>query len=177
MRSGSAGCRRRQTGIGYLFVLGALAVGSVVVVGEAVLWTVERQREREVELLFVGDQFRRAIGSYYEASPSDSRRLPPTLDALLEDARFLPPRRHLRRIYADPMTGAAAWGLVRVADGGIIGVHSLSQRASLKQTGFAAVDLEFERKTRYTDWQFVYPGARTLHLPPVMLSVQQQPTR
>lgn len=161
--------RLGQGGIGYLVVLFWLALGSLALTGEALLWSMERQREREEELLFVGDQLRRAIGSYYDASPSEPKRLPPSLDVLLEDARFLPARKHLRRVYADPMTGTRAWGLVRGSDGGVLGVYSTSQRAPLRRTGFAAVDAEFEHKARYADWQFVYHGARTLHLPPVML--------
>lgn len=161
--------RRPQRGIGYLVVLFWLALGSLALAGEAMLWSMERQREREEELLFAGDQIRRAIGSYYEATPSGSKRLPPTLEVLLEDTRFLPARRHLRQIHVDPMTGTSAWGLMRGADGGLIGVHSRSQRAPLKRRGFAAVDAEFEHKTQYAEWHFVYHGARTLHLPPVML--------
>lgn len=161
--------RAAQGGIGYLAVLFWLAVGSVALTGEAMLWSMERQREREEELLFVGDQIRRAIGSYYEASPTEPKRFPATLEVLLEDKRFLPARRHLRRIYADPMTGTAHWTLVTAAGGGVIGVHSSSRRAPLKRSGFTGIDAQLEHKARYDEWHFVYHGARTQHLPPVML--------
>ena len=61
------------------------------------------QREREQELLFVGSQFRNAFMSYYGATPA-GRALPAFLEDLVEDNRFPVPRRHLRRVYADPMT-------------------------------------------------------------------------
>ena len=43
------------------------------------------------------------------------------------------------------------------------------QRAPLKRSGFAILDLEFEHRQRYADWQFIHHSARTLYLPPVML--------
>lgn len=166
--SGSAP-RARQHGLGYLAVLFWLALGSIALAGEAMLWSVQRQREREEQLLFVGDQIRHAIGSYYEASPAEPRRYPPSLDVLLDDRRFLPARRHLRRIYIDPMTGRPDWGLVRGIDGGVTGVYSLSRRAPLKRSQFAALDLDFQHKPQYADWRFIHHGARTVYVPPVML--------
>lgn len=168
-RSPSGRARRaRQRGLGYLAVLFWLALASIALAGEAMLWSVQRQRDREEQLLFAGDQIRRAIGSYHDASPTQPGRYPPSLDVLLDDRRFLPARRHLRRLYADPMTGRPDWGLVRGADGGVIGVYSLSRRMPLKRDGFAATDLDFERKAQYAEWRFIHHGARMLYLPPVM---------
>ncbi len=167
-RSGN-GRRRGQRGIGYLLVLLWLALGSVVLTGEALLWSVQRQREREEQLLFVGDQIRRAIGSYHAAGPSEPRPYPPSLDVLLNDTRFLPARRHLRRLYRDPMTGTTDWGLVRGSDGGVIGVYSRSEHKPLRQTGFAATDLDFEGQAQYARWRFIHHNARTIYQPPVML--------
>lgn len=160
--------RASQQGLGYLVVMFWVALASLTLAGEAALWSKERQREREVELLFVGDQMRRAIGSYYEAAPGEVKRFPASLEVLLSDTRFVPARRHLRRIYADPMTGKAAWGLVLTPEGGVTGVYSTSRDAPIKRAGFAQQDAEFEHKAQYTEWRFIHHATRTVFLPPTM---------
>jgi hypothetical protein len=50
-------------------------------------------------------------------------------------------------------------GLVKGPDGGIAGVHSLSEAPPLKSAGFAVRDKEFEEKTKYSDWKFIYSPA------------------
>ena len=70
-------------------------------------------------------------------------RYPESLDDLLEDNRGLVTRRHLRKIFVDPMTGRSEWGLVRVG-GRIVGVHSLSDAIPVKQANFDVDFLEFE---------------------------------
>ena len=114
----------------------------------------QMQREREEQLLFVGDQFRKAIASYYNTiPPGGARALPPSLDALLNDQRFPKPRQHLRRIYPDPMTGQPDWQLMR-ENGGIVGVKSQSSRPTLKKKGFSNAYLHLEDKKTYSDWRF-----------------------
>ena len=44
--------------------------------------------------------------------------------------------RHLRRLYRDPLTGSADWGVVKGPDGGVIGVYSQAPGKPLKQDGF-----------------------------------------
>lgn len=119
-------------------------------------WSHTAQREKERELLFVGHEFRDAIGSYYRHSPGITHAYPKSLDDLLEDKRFPVPQRHLRRIYADPMTGKAKWGLVEAPGGGIMGVRSLSEEAPIKTGNFAPADAAFEKAAKYADWQFVF---------------------
>lgn len=134
-----------------LFVfLTTLAAGSMVQ-----MYQTQTQREKEEELLFVGDQYRRAIASYYNTMPAGSvRALPTSLEALLNDQRFATPVQHLRRPYPDPMTGSTDWGLVQEA-GGITGIYSLSGRPVLKTSGFLSPYKEFEGKSSYSDWKFV----------------------
>jgi type II secretory pathway pseudopilin PulG len=111
------------------------------------------QREKEAELLFRGEQIREAIGSYYRKE----RRYPQSLAELLEDKRYPMPQRHLRKLYEDPFTGAADWGLVTAPAGGIMGVHSQSQEAPVKSGNFPlARQQPFEGAARYADWQFVH---------------------
>ena len=113
------------------------------------------QREKEQELLFVGHQFRLAIERYARATSGSARRLPLRLEDLLLDERTPAKSRHLRRVYTDPMTGSAQWGLLRQADGQIIGVHSLSTDEPIKKAGFAVKDEGFSGKTSYSDWIFM----------------------
>jgi type II secretory pathway pseudopilin PulG len=119
------------------------------------------QRAKEKELLFVGNQFRQAIGSYYERTPGAVKRFPAKLDELIEDKRHPMPQRHLRRLYADPMTAKREWGLVTAPEGGIIGVYSLSADKPIKSGGFLARDSAFadaagDENRNYASWQFVY---------------------
>lgn len=148
----------RQAGArGYTY-LGVLLLVLVTSAGAAALgplWSAAAQRERERELLAVGDEFRRAIGSYRALAVNGRREYPRTLEDLLRDPRVPGVRRHLRRIYADPATGVPEWGLITAPEGGIMGVHSLSQRAPRQRAGFPEADAEFARAERLADWHFV----------------------
>lgn len=134
-----------------LFILAALGAGMAAV---GTVWTTVAQREKEAELLFVGEQYRRAIESYQRQGPGAEKPYPPSLEALLQDQRFPMPVRHLRRLYPDPMTGRTEWGLVRDERGGIVGVHSLAEGAPLKTAGFAPDQTGFEQATSYREWVF-----------------------
>ncbi|MGE0875505.1 MAG: type II secretion system protein [Burkholderiales bacterium] len=112
--------------------------------------------EKERELLWVGEQFRQAIALYYYRTPGTVKRYPESLVDLLEDKRHLSVQRYLRRIYLDPVSGKAEWGLVRAPGGGIMGVHSLSDAPPLKRGGFAPAQASLEGAARYAEWRFVY---------------------
>ena len=86
---------------------------------------------------------------------------PLRLDDLVLDPRGLKPARHLRRLYLDPITGQADWGLVR-AGGRIVGVYSLSMAQPLRQDGFDEDDASFKGASRYRDWVFLHPARRSL---------------
>jgi type II secretory pathway pseudopilin PulG len=113
------------------------------------------QREKEAELLFVGNEYRRAIGTYYESSPAGHKRWPKSLEALLKDDRFAFNRRHLRKLYRDPVTGGSMEA-VEAPEGGIMGVRSPSTAAPLKSGNFLPEDAAFEAAPSLADWQFVY---------------------
>lgn len=148
--------RHNQRGLTYLALLFAVALTGIALSAVGIVWSTERQRERERELLFVGDQFRAAIASYYLRSPGLIKRYPAKLDDLLKDNRFLGVKRHLRQIYLDPMTNNREWGLVTAPEGGIMGIFSTSTQRPIKQAGFADRFAGFEGKFRYADWQFIY---------------------
>lgn len=158
MRSGEARRQRRfgQRGFGYLLVLFALAAMGLLLASAGQVWHTTAQREKEAELLFIGNQFRQAIGSYYMLTPDAAKQYPVKLEDLLEDNRFPVPRRHLRQLYRDPITGSAQWGLVKAGDH-IIGVHSLSTGIPLK-TEFQRRDAAFAGASRYDQWVFSPDG-------------------
>jgi type II secretory pathway pseudopilin PulG len=147
---------RSEAGFTYIGILLAMALFGVALGATGDVWRTAAQREREQELLFVGSQFRNAFMSYYAATPAGQRRYPRVLEDLVEDSRFPVPRRHLRRVYADPMTGKPEWGLVDAPGGGIAGVHSRSEAKPLKTGNFAAQDVKFEGAEHYSDWKFVF---------------------
>ena len=149
---------RVQRGFGYLLVLFAIAALGMLLAGAGQVWHTTAQREKEAELLFIGDQFRQAIGSYYEHAPDAVKRYPMRLEDLVEDRRFAIPRRHLRKLYRDPMTGGYEWGLVKAGDR-ILGVHSLSGGTALKMV-FERRDAGLEGAARYDQWVFKYDGSR-----------------
>lgn len=145
---------RHPAGFTYLAVLFAIVVMGVVLAGAGQVWSTAAKRERERELLFIGNQFRQAIGRYYESSPG-AKQYPAKLEELLEDRRFPKPQRYLRKMYVDPMTGRAEWGLVKAGDR-ITGVYSLSEDTPLKSGNFSKLDNEFAQRSRYADWRFIY---------------------
>lgn len=145
-------CASGFTYIGVLVGVGIMGIGLAAL---GTVWQTAAQREKERQLLFVGSEFRRAIQSYFEGSPGD-RRFPEKFDELLLDRRFPAVRRHLRRIYHDPMTGSADWGLVLGPGNRIMGVFSRSTGRPLKSAGFGSGQEDFMGATTYADWRFVY---------------------
>lgn len=133
---------RGQAGFTYVGLLIAVVFFGLGSVGAARLLASTERAERETELLFVGHQFRQAIRSYLQTGPR-AGQYPATLEDLLLDPRHPTPRRHLRRLFVDPITGQAQWGLVRAPAGGIMGVHSLSEREPLKRANFEPEDGDF----------------------------------
>ncbi|HLY97343.1 MAG TPA: type II secretion system protein [Sideroxyarcus sp.] len=136
-----------------IFVMG------VVLASAGEVWHLAAKREKEQELLFVDNQFRQAIKLYYEHTPPQALRYPVRLEDLLADPRYPSTQRYLRKIYADPISGSTKWGVVKGPAGEILGVHSLSTAEPVKKSNFSIVDKNFENKTKYTDWVFMYaPG-------------------
>lgn len=161
----AGGANRGRGGVGgftYVGLMIVIAIMGVMTAATGEVWLTAQQREKERELLFVGEQFRQAIDGYYEHTPGQESRYPAKLDDLLKDPRYPSTQRYLRRIYRDPVTGGEEWGLVRGAGGEILGVHSLSEEPPLKQGNFSLADRDFAGKTKYADWVFMHvPGQRT----------------
>jgi len=138
---------RRQRGFTYLCALLLVAVAGAGLAAISELWSHARQREKEAELLWIGNQFKQAIGLYYQRSPGAMKRYPEKLEDLLEDRRFVNTQRYLRRIYTDPMTGKADWEVIVAPSGGIMGVHSPSRAKPISSV---------EKAVTYADWRFIY---------------------
>jgi type II secretory pathway pseudopilin PulG len=116
-------------------------------------------REQETDLMFVGDQIRRAIVAYYDTHPNSALRYPRTLEELSEDNSQGEVYRKLRQPYLDPLTGNAEWGLIKSRDGGIMGVYSMGSGTPIKQDHFQPLYSAFADAVSYADWKFVYaPG-------------------
>lgn len=147
---------RKQTGFTYLSILFVIAVVGVMLAKNGIDWSQAAQREKEQELLFVGNQYRQAITLYYLRTPGAVKRYPAKLEDLLTDTRYNPPQHYLRKLYRDPILNQERWGIISASEGGIIGVHSLSDASTIKNTNFGYADTSFEGKSKYTDWQFIY---------------------
>ena len=145
-----------EKGYTYIWMMFAVALAGIALAGAGQMWKTEARREKEAELLFIGEQFRLAIGSYYDQSPG-AKRYPESLEKLISDNRFPTVTRHLRKIFHDPMTGAAEWGLITRPGVGVIGVHSLSDQKPLKKANF------HERYTSFSGAATIIstPGAAT----------------
>ncbi|WP_119154254.1 type II secretion system protein [Caldimonas tepidiphila] len=150
----------RSRGFAYLAVLFFVATLGIALAAAGELWSTAERRERERELLFVGAEYRRAIALYHQRTPGVARQYPQRLEELLEDRRQPVPQRYLRRLYRDPITGSADWGLVRDEHGGIRGVHSRSGAAPLKTGNFRPADREFEGRGAYSEWVFQHAPRR-----------------
>ncbi|AGX88168.1 type II secretion system protein [Candidatus Symbiobacter mobilis] len=156
-----------QRGFGYVGLLLAVAFFGLASVGAARMMAASERAQQEADLLFIGHQFRAALRSYVA---SGSGGYPATLEDLLLDRRFPTVRRHLRRIYVDPLRGVAEWGTIPAPEGGIMGIYSLSERPPRKTAGFDPEDADIAITARmprsddappltYRDWHFVYrPG-------------------
>jgi type II secretory pathway pseudopilin PulG len=147
--------KRSSQGFTYIGILIAVAVIGIFLAAAGTLWSFSAQREKEAELLFVGHQYRNAI-AHYRAAAGGGTQLPRELQDLLQDERSPVPRRFLRKLYPDPMTGKDDWTLIRTENGGIIGVASSSAASPIKKKNFDLADDSFEDKECYCDWQFVF---------------------
>lgn len=156
-----------QAGFTYLGVILLVAMMGAGMGATGQVWRTAQQREKERELLFIGNEYKRAIGRYVENGPGGVRRFPRQLEDLIVDNRYPAIQRYLRRLYRDPMTNSTDWGIIRATDGGISGVYSKSELKPLKIAGFAPWDARLENAEKYSDWIFVYEGRlRALPLPP-----------
>jgi type II secretory pathway pseudopilin PulG len=161
---------RRQRGFTYLGLIVLVTVIGLVGAATLKIDSLLRRAAAEEELLAIGAQFSAALTSYAAATPKGQSPLPPSLQELLKDPRTPAVRRHLRKIFIDPVTGGTEWGIVYQGDRvGVLGVHSLSKAAPLKIGNFDARFAGFENKQHLSDWKFM--SAVPLGMPPPVSAV------
>lgn len=146
---------RQQSGFTYVTVMAIIALLGIGLAELGPLWAEQGRRTREQELLRIGALYAQAIGEYYQASPGNQRSYPPDLESLTLDRRFVGVRRHLRRLYEDPLAPGRQWMLIRTEDGGIRGVYSQDTRAPFARKPLQLGDIELPRAERYADWKFM----------------------
>jgi type II secretory pathway pseudopilin PulG len=147
---------KKQAGFTYVGAMIFVALAGAGLASYVQIASHAAQREKEAELLFRGNAFQAAIASYYRKE----QRYPASLETLLEDKRYPMPVRHLRKLYADPMTGEPNWTLIDAPGGGFMGVHSRSDKAPIKTGNFLVKNQGFEEAQTYAEWKFVHspPG-------------------
>ena len=144
----------RMRGFTYLGLLFALALAAVALALGGLVWHTASKRAKEEQLLFAGGAIRKAIVHYYRRSPNGNREFPRALQDLIEDRRYITVERHLRKIYADPITGKPDWGLIKDANGAIVGVYSQSREAPIKRDNFRETFAAFAQARQYSEWKF-----------------------
>ncbi len=155
MRTGKG----QQQGFTYLGLVVLVTVLGLVGAATLKIDALLRRADKEAELLFVGAAFADALTSYAAATPPGQPTQPPSLKELLRDPRSPAVRRHLRKIYIDPMTGSTDWGIVWMADGkGVLGVYSKSPMQPLKIANFDPKLVGFEGRQHIYEWHFVGTG-------------------
>ncbi|CAN7490498.1 type II secretion system protein [Pseudoduganella sp. LjRoot289] len=161
-RSGRPGPRRSggsSAGFTYLSLIILIAIIGLVSATTLKVGVLMHRSAAERELLNIGAQFSDALQSYAQATPPGQPTQPPSLKELLHDKRFPSMRRHLRKIFVDPMTGKAEWG-IQYASGttGVLAVYSLSDAKPIKVANFPARFQGFAGKRRLSEWRFVRTG-------------------
>ncbi len=150
----------RQRGIAYLSLLLLVSLMAIASLASVTVTSMIERRQAEEELLFIGSQFQSALISYANSTPPGMPRNPRNLDDLLVDRRSSLPRRHLRKIYVDPITKTTDWGIILAVDRSIIGIHSMSNQKPIKIDHFPTQFMYFKGAAGYKDWVFRIENVR-----------------
>lgn len=142
-------------GFTYIALIAIIAIIGISLGSAGKYWQNIMQRDKEEELLFRGDQYRKAIERYYFSLPGRPQ-YPASIDSLLKDERTPTGKRYLRQRYNDPITGGDFVEIREQLSKRLIGVHSSSDKGPLKKSNFSESDAEFEGKEKYSDWNFVF---------------------
>jgi type II secretory pathway pseudopilin PulG len=147
--------RSPQDGFTYLGLIILVTVIGMVGAATLKIGALMQRAHAEEKLLEIGAAFSDALKSYAATTPKGLPLQPPSLQELLRDSRTPALRRHLRKIFVDPVTGGTEWGIAYLADkAGVVGVYSLSQATPLKIGNFDVRFISFEGKQHLSDWIF-----------------------
>jgi type II secretory pathway pseudopilin PulG len=152
-----AGIRRgRQAGFTYLGLIIFVTIIGLVGAATLKIGALLQRAAAEEELLDIGAAFSAALDSYAAATPQGASPYPPSLKELLKDPRVPGVRRHLRKIFVDPLTGKAEWGVMYLGDGttGVVAVHSLSTAKPLKVANFDSRFAGLDNADTISAWRF-----------------------
>lgn len=151
--------KRREGGFTYLSLIILVAIIGLVSASALKLGSVLQRSRAERELLDIGAAFSDALQSYANATPAGFPPQPPSLKDLLRDPRFPGVRRHLRKVYVDPMTGKAEWGITYLGDKvGVLAVYSLSDAKPVKIGNFPSRFQALSGKQKISEWRFMATG-------------------
>jgi len=165
-----------ERGITFLAVLMVIMIMGIMMGITGQSWKMIMKREKEKELLFRGNQIKEAIERWNKPRPRPLNKL----EDLLQDPTSLKPKRYLRRLFTDPMTGKE-WRLLRgpkvavnpatatsglsattpttpqsaIQTGPISGVASTSDEEPIK-TDFSDIPTlkDLAGMKKYSDWEF-----------------------
>jgi type II secretory pathway pseudopilin PulG len=162
---------RGQAGFTYLGLIIFVAIIGLVGAATLKIGSLLQRAAAEEELLDIGAAFSAALDSYAAATPRGASPYPPSLAELLKDPRSPAVRRHLRKIYVDPLTGKAEWGIVYLGGGetGVVAIHSLSSARPLKVANFDSRFKGLDNKATISEWRF---SAGERSLAPAVTSTQ-----
>ncbi|MET0322745.1 MAG: type II secretion system protein [Duganella sp.] len=153
---------RHAAGFTYVSVIIVVAIIALVAAASLKLGATVQRSRAEQQLLVIGAAFSDALQSYADATPAGQLAQPASLKDLLRDPRFPTPRRHLRKIFVDPMTGKAEWGIVYLGEKtGVMAVYSLSDARPVKIGNFPARFQNLAGKQKISEWRFVAAGPAT----------------
>jgi type II secretory pathway pseudopilin PulG len=160
---------RNFRGFAYIALLVVIIIIGISLGAAGKYWSNVMLRDKEEELLYRGDQYRRAIEHYVSAIPG-RQDYPQSIEDLLKDDRTATGKRHLRQKYKDPISGEDFVEIRNTLTKRIIGVHSPSEKEPLKKAGFPDVYNTtqvvaqpgfpesyniFSDKMKYSEWLFV----------------------
>lgn len=153
-----------EKGFTYIAALVMVVIMGIMLGAVGQSWSMLMKREREEELFFRAGQIRDAITRWNKPRAGQHVATPlRDLKDLLKDPRSMAKVRFLRRLYLDPITGKD-WKVIQDPVKGIIGVASTSDAEPLRKGGFPEEYKEFEGKTKYSEWEFVFkplqPGVK-----------------
>jgi type II secretory pathway pseudopilin PulG len=148
--------RGRQAGFTYLGLIIFVTIIGLVGAATLKIGALLQRAAAEEELLDIGAAFSAALDSYAAATPQGASPYPPSLKELLKDPRVPGVRRHLRKIFVDPLTGKAEWGVVYLGEGttGVVAVHSLSTAKPLKVANFDSRFAGLDNADTISAWRF-----------------------
>lgn len=164
-----------EQGAALLIVLVMVVVLGLMVGIAGSTWKTVSQRAREAELFWRGDQYRQAIESYHGVKHGrGAGTYPQKLENLLKDPRSLNTVKHIRQLYADPMTGGD-WVLIKDKSGRITGVRSSSELEPFRKDGFPEEYAKFKESATYSSWEFVFEPKTKSKATPSKKTAEENP--